>query len=401
MVRYNLMKHKRKGHPLAPNNVLAFLWKEERRSGVLLLIAAAIALFMANSSWSDVYFGFIKTELTLGSVTFDIKHWVSEGLMALFFLVVTLEVKRELVDGELRTWRKASFPVFAAVGGMIVPAAIYTFLNPTPPESSGWAIPIATDIAIAVGVLALLGDKIPKNLRVFLLALAIIDDIGSILVIALFYNHPTNSMAIIAAVTFTILMLVARRRRYWIPLFAILALGLWYSLLLAGVAGTMAGVIVAACAPLVSSRSNRLQSSEKIEDLLLPLTAFIIVPLFVFCNAGLVFESLSLGSSQNMYVFLGIIAGLAVGKPLGIVSASWLATQLRLTKRPAGISWSQLSGIGFVAGIGFTISLFIADLAFAEHSYLQNDAIFGVFVGSIVSSVVGLLILRAAKPARN
>lgn len=361
-------------------------------------MAAAVALIWVNSEWSSFYLDIIHHQLTLGSETLDVQHWVSEGLMAFFFLVVTLEVKRELVDGELRTWRKASFPFFAAIGGMIMPAVIYTLINRNPPESSGWAIPIATDIAIAVGVLALLGKRVPKNLRVFLLALAIIDDIGSILVIALFYNHPSNSMAIIGVLTFIVLLLVARRQRYWIPLYAVFGVGVWYCLLLSGVAGTMAGVIVAALAPLVTTKSHRLQSSERVEDFLLPLTAYIIVPLFVFCNAGLVFGELTLNEPQHFLVFVGVTLGLVVGKPLGIISASWLASQLQLTKKPSGISWSQLIGVGFIAGIGFTISLFIADLSFKNYMHLHNDAIFGVFVGSVLAVAIGLSILSVVSP---
>lgn len=380
---------------LNPTNILAFLFQEERRSGVLLVCAAVAALVLANSSLSHLYFDFINKQLSLGAITLDIQHWVSEGLMALFFLVVTLEVKREFVDGELHTWKKASFPVIAAIGGMAAPALIYLFINQSQPESAGWAIPIATDIAIATGVLALLGNRIPKKLRIFLLALAIIDDIGSIVIIGLFYNHPTNATALIFAIFFGLLLLLLRKQKYWIPIFVLLGFCLWYCLTLAGVSGTMAGVIVAAFAPLTTSGSESmsLQSSEKFEDVLLPITAYFIVPLFVFCSAGLVFSSLSISEGNGLSVFIGVAAGLLIGKPLGIFVTSWLASVLRLTTKPKGLSWTHIIGVGFIAGMGFTISLLITDLSFDAYNQLQNMAIFGVFVASILAGLIGLLIL--------
>jgi Na+:H+ antiporter, NhaA family len=398
-----VMKHKKSNLTLSPAKVLTFLFQEERRSGVVLILAAIAALVLANTAWADVYFGFIDKKLSLGAVTLDIQHWVSEGLMALFFLVVTLEVKRELIDGELRSWRRASFPVIAAIGGMLAPAFIYVLLNQNHPESAGWAIPIATDIAIAVGVLALLGNRVPKNLRIFLLALAIIDDIGSIIIISLFYNHPTNSLAVLAAITLCLPLVLLRNQRYWVLTYTVLGLLLWYCLMLAGISGTMAGVLLAALAPLTTSRSNlrKLQSSEKIEDILLPVTAYLVVPLFVFCNAGLAFSSLRLTEGDSLAVFTGVLLGLLIGKPLGIVAAGWTATSLRLAKRPAGITWTHLLGVGFVAGIGFTISLLIADLSLGSYAQLQNAAIFGVFVASVLSGFLGLLILglHAKRPA--
>jgi len=390
------MKHN--NSKVSPTNVLAFLFQEERRTSVLLILAAIAALGLANSAWSHLYFGFLDKQFSFGAITLDIQHWVSEGLMALFFLVVTLEVKREFIDGELHTWRKASFPVIAALGGMIVPGFIYVIINQNQPESAGWAIPIATDIAIAVGVLALLGKRIPKNLRIFLLALAIIDDIGSIIIIGLFYNHPTNSLALLAAITLGLLLLLFRKQRYWVLMYAAIGLCLWYSLMLAGVSGTMAGVLVAVLAPLTTSRnkSQPLQSAKRIEDVLLPITAYFVVPLFVFCSAGLVFSSLSLGHNDSLAVFAGAVAGLLIGKPLGIVGSSWIATRLQLTKKPAGVSWTHLLGVGFIAGIGFTIPLLITNLSFSAYVQLQNAAVLGVFIASILAGLTGLLILFAS-----
>lgn len=375
--------------------MLSFLFQEERRSGVILLFAAVSALILANSMWSNVYLSFIHHQLTLGSITLDVRHWISEGLMAFFFLVVVLEVKRELIDGELNTWRKASFPLIAAIGGMLMPAFIYTLINPDLPQSAGWAIPIATDIAIAIGALALLGNRIPRSLRVFLLALAIIDDIGSILIIAIFYSHPSNTLAIFAAIGLSLVLLFFRKQKYWVFGFAIIGFCIWYCLLLAGVSGTMAGVIVALFAPLTSRAQNSpLQLSEKVEDALLPLTAYIIVPLFVFTSAGLVFSQLSLQQDKGLMVFIGVIAGLLIGKPLGIVIASWLSTKLRLSKKPETLNWSHIIGVGCLAGIGFTVSLLITDLSFGNNPVLQNASVLGIFVASILSGFIGLMLLR-------
>jgi NhaA family Na+:H+ antiporter len=398
-----MSKHKN-NNKLSPTNILAFMLQEERRSGVLLLIAALAALFLANSVWSHIYFGFIEKQLTFGSITLDIQHWISEGLMALFFLVVTLEVKREFIDGELKGWKKASFPFIAAIGGMVVPAFIYLFLNQTPPESSGWGVPIATDIAIAIGILALLGNKIPRNLRIFLLALAIIDDIGSILVIALFYSQPTNIMALLGALALSFSLITFQKQKLWALSYSLIGILIWYLLVIAGISGTLAGVILAVMAPLTTQRQKNapsLQLSEKIEDLLLPITAYFIVPLFVFSSAGLNISSLVITKDTGLTVFMGVSLGLMFGKPLGIFIASWLAAKLRMAKKPQDLRWSHIAGVGFIAGIGFTISLLIADLSFESHPDLENAAIVGVFVASLLSAVLGLLILELSQKRKT
>jgi NhaA family Na+:H+ antiporter len=376
------------------------LLQAERRSGVILIVAAAAALLLANSAWSDAYFEVIGKELTLGSVTMDVQHWISEGLMALFFLVIMLEVKRELIDGELSEWRKAAFPLVAAIGGMVAPAFIYALLNQQPPESNGWAIPIATDIAIAVGVLALLGSRIPRSLRIFLLALAIIDDIGAIVVIGIFLSHPTNTLALIMAIILTIGLLIVREQRLWIVGFLGIGFLIWYCLLLAGISGTMAGVIVGALAPLTARHDKRkkLQLSEKIEDLLLPLTSYIIVPLFVFTSAGLALDSLRITES-SLTVFAGVALGLLIGKPVGIVLASWIASLLRVATKPRGLGWRHIWGVGVVGGIGFTMSILIAGLSFEGYAGLENTAKFGILVASTTAGILGLAFLwRVTKP---
>ncbi len=318
--------------------------------------------------------------------------------MAFFFLVVGLEVKRELIDGELKTWKKAAFPLVAAVGGMLAPALIFTVFNPYQPQNSGWGIPMATDIAIAVGILALLGRRIPKSLRVFLLSLAIIDDIGSILIISLFYSKPTNMLTLVLAIILSFGLLIVRKQKWWLPAFAIIGFGIWYCLVVAGLSGTMAGVVIALLMPLSKRRANaqRLQTSEIVEDALIPMTSFIIVPLFVFANAGLRLASISLSSHAGMSVFIGVMLGLLIGKPVGIVIASWASNILKIAEKPANTTWSQICGIGFLAGIGFTISLLIGDLAYGASSGLHSSAVLGIFSASVLAAVIGLLILRSS-----
>lgn len=399
------MGKKQKASKLVPANVLAFVLKEERRSSILLLIAAVLALILANSAWSEAYFGFLHHEYTLGSVTLDLQHWINEGLMAIFFLVVVLEIKREFIDGELRSWKKASFLVFSALGGMIVPALIFSAINPYPPENIGWAIPMSTDTAIALGVIGLLGRRIPRNLKVFLLAVAIIDDVISILVIGLYYSRPTNMLFLFLAIALSMLLIYARAKRFRLFTFAVIGFAIWYCLLVAGVSGTIAGVIVALIAPLTTRRTNsaHLQGSEVVEDMLLPVTAFLIVPLFVFANAGLDFSKVSLDQANGLTVFLGVAAGLLIGKPVGIFAGGWIAAKLRLAHKPNGVSWSQILGVGFISGIGFTIAILIADLAYKTMPDFQNAAILGVFTASIISGTLGVIVLRFGhhKPVRK
>lgn len=382
---------------LNPVNVLAFLLKEERRSSLFLITAAGLALLLSNSQASDTYFDLLHYKFSLGAVSLDIRHWINEGLMALFFLMVSIEVKREFIDGELRTWQKAAFPVIAAVGGMLVPAFVFSIMNPYQPQSSGWAIPMATDIAIAIGVLALLGNRIPKALRIFLLSLAIVDDIGSIVVIGFFYNQPTNMLALLLAVVFVIVLALGRAKRAWPLIFIFVGLAMWYCLLRAGVSGTMAGVVVAFMMPLNRRRfgNNALQLAEKIEDVLIPFVAFVVVPLFVLANAGLRLGDISLEAGGAFGVFSGVMLGLLIGKPLGITLAALASHYLKIGAKPEGVRWRQIIGVSFLAGIGFTISLLIADLAYSSHADLQNAAVAGVFTASILSGVIGLLLLRA------
>ena len=385
-----------------PKNIFNFVFTEERRSGVLLIVAALTALIIANTGYSEVYFNWLGKYFTLGGVHLNISHWIGDGLMALFFLAVGLEVKRELIDGELRSWKKASFPIIAAIGGMLLPAFLFSLLNPYLPQSNGWAIPMATDVAIAVGAIGLLGKRIPRPLRVFLLTLAIVDDIGSILVIGLFYNHPTNMLALISAVIVCIAMAVLRNKKHWPSYFLVLGITLWYLMLNAGVSATMSGVLIAFLMPLYtrSKKMKKLQSSEVIEDILVPIASFFVVPLFVFANAGFQFSNVAKLDGASVPVFVGILLGLFVGKPVGILLAGWLGQTLKLSRKPAGSTWGQIAGIGYLAGIGFTVSLLVANLAYRNEIALLNAATFGIFAASVLSGVVGIMVLRATSNSR-
>lgn len=392
------MPKKQRYKKFAPRNILAYVLKEERRSSILILIAAVSALIIANSAWSEAYFSFLQHKITLGSVTLDVQHWINEGLMAIFFLVVVLEIKREFIDGELRSWRKASFLVFCSLGGMIVPALIFSVINPFPPQNTGWAIPMSTDTAIALGVIGLLGKSIPRSLKIFLLAIAIIDDIVSIIVIGLYYSRPTNMLFLFVALGLTLLLVYLRSKKYRVFSFMLVGTAIWYCLLMAGVSGTLAGVVVAAIAPLTTRRSNakNLQGTEIVEDMLLPVTAFLIVPIFVFANAGLNFAEVVLAKGEGLSVFIGVALGLFIGKPLGIFTAGWIAAQLRIAHKPRAINWNHILGIGFISGIGFTIAILISDLSYKTMPDLQNAAILGVFVASCIAGIFGVILLKIA-----
>lgn len=396
------MAHKKSASRFTPKNVLNFVFKQESRSSILLIAAAIAALVIANSAWAENYFGILHRHITLGLITLDLQHWINEGLMAIFFLVVVLEVKREFIDGELRSWRKASFLVFTALGGMLLPALIFAAINPHPPESAGWAIPMSTDTAIALGVLGLIGRGVTKSLRVFLLALAIIDDVVSITVIGLFYSQPTNMFALLFAMVLSLLLFSVRTQKFRLLSFIILGLAIWYCLLLAGLSGTIAGVIVAIMAPLTTRRSNakNLQGSELVEDILLPVTVFVIVPLFVFANAGLDFGLVTLTPGNGLGVYFGVLLGLLIGKPVGIFAAGWLAAKLRIAHKPSGVGWTQILGVGFIAGIGFTIAILIADLAYKTNLVLQHAAVLGVFSASIIAGFIGMVILKLGRRNR-
>jgi NhaA family Na+:H+ antiporter len=381
------------------------LFRHEAASGIVLMLASALALVLANSSLAGVYdlLLSVRGSVRIGDFTIEkpLLLWINDGLMAMFFLLVGLEIKRELLDGELSDRRRAILPASAAIGGMIVPALIYlgVTLN-TPGAVSGWAIPSATDIAFSLGVMALLGSRVPSSLKLFLTALAIIDDLGAIIIIAIFYTDELSlvslEVAAAALALLVILNLAGVRRVIWYVLVGIV---LWVFVLKSGVHATLAGVALALAIPFKASPGGA-SPLTRIEHELAPWVAFGILPLFGFANAGLSFADLSL-SSLLQPVPLGIAAGLFLGKQVGVFGSAMLVIRSGWAELPAGASWITLYGMSVLTGIGFTMSLFIGTLAFGQ-SDLEAFMRLGVLVGSALSVVVGACALgfSAAGPPR-
>jgi NhaA family Na+:H+ antiporter len=414
-------------------------------SSALLLAATVAALLLANSRWAEAYFGLLHTEVGLawGGARFalSVQHWINDLLMVVFFFVVGLEVKRELVAGQLSTPRKAAVPVVAAVGGMVVPALLYAWFNPSGEAAAGWGIPMATDIAFALGVLALFGSRVPVGLKVFLTALAIVDDLGAVLVIALFYSQQISWPALGVAAGFLAAIGIANRARVRHPVVYVgLALGVWAGVLASGVHATVAGVLVAMLVPvrsrlnprefleltgdrLAALRAARLTSDSMIEDrwqlnaisdlrrvaaemrppgLALEETfhgfvAYFILPVFAFFNAGVALNG-SLAHALSHPVGIGVVVGLVVGKQLGVFLFTWAVVVLGRAERPEGVSWSQVYGGACLAGIGFTMSMFVTQLAFTSDDNLTQAKV-GVLAASVLAAAWGAIILAARLPA--
>jgi Na+:H+ antiporter, NhaA family len=383
--------------------------RSEAAGGIILMIVAAAAMIIANSAWADDYFHFVHAvtgpTLTpkLGAMTVHL--WINDGLMAIFFLLVGLEIKREFVDGHLSTWADRRLPVIAAAAGMAVPALVYAgVIGGDGALLRGWAIPAATDIAFAIGVLALLGKRAPASLKLFLTTVAIVDDMGAVVIIALFYTAQLSINWLLAAAGIWALMLMINRRgivALW-P-YLILAALLWYAMLLSGVHATIAGVLAAFAIPLrrtIAAPDAEDSTLHRLEHALARPVAFIIVPLFGFANAGVSLAGVGL---QDILapLPLGIALGLFVGKQLGIFTSIWLTVKFRLASRPKDASWTQVYGVSLLCGIGFTMSLFIGGLAFTD-SMMADAVKIGVLMGSIASALCGYLVLGlAAQPNRN
>ena len=389
--------------PLRPFSVLRRFLYGEAAGGILLIFAAALAMMLANSEWADLYFAFTHFEtgpvLTdkLGPMTVHL--WVNDGLMAIFFLLVGLEIKRELIDGRLATWNQRRLPVLAAVAGMAAPALFYILIaGGDPLLVKGWAIPAATDIAFAMGVLALLGSRAPTSLKLFLVTVAIVDDMGAVAIIALFYTAEINMVALVVAGLIFALMYVINRGgvRHLAP-YLILAALLWYAVLLSGVHATIAGVLAAFTIP-ISATPGAPDSTEsplhRLEHALHPASSYFIVPLFGFVNAGVSFSGMQF-SDLLAPLPLGIAAGLFLGKQAGIFAAVWIAVKSGFAQRLRGATWVQVYGVAMLCGIGFTMSLFIGGLAFSNPQRIE-DAKIGVLTGSLLSALAGFLILRFA-----
>lgn len=370
----------------------------------MLMLAAALALILYNSQLAWLPDALLQMRLTLliGDVGLDkpLLLWINDGLMAIFFFLVGLEIKRELLVGELSTREQAILPLVAAAGGMLMPALIYTLVNIANPAAlRGWAIPAATDIAFAMGVLALLGSRVPSSLKVFLLALAIIDDLGTIIIIAVFYTSDLSvASLILAALGACVLLALNLSNVTRIAPYVLVGIFLWVCVLKSGVHATLAGVVVALAVPLRVPGEEGESPLLKLEHSLEPWVVFGVLPLFAFANAGVSLAGLSFGKLLDP-VPLGIALGLFVGKTIGITGATWAAVRWGLSPRPEGSTWEQIVGVAMLGGIGFTMSLFIGMLAFPDPEYAAPLRM-GVLMGSLVSATIGYMVLRFLGGAR-
>ncbi|HMN71509.1 MAG TPA: Na+/H+ antiporter NhaA [Rhodoblastus sp.] len=385
------------GFSLRPGSVLRRLLESEASGGVVLMAAAAAALLVANSGFGPAYFRALETH----AGPLSLLHWVNDALMALFFLLVGLEIKRETIGGELSTWRSRALPGLAAAGGMIAPALVYlAFAGKTALFARGWAIPAATDIAFALGVLALVGARAPASLKVFLAALAIMDDLGAVVIIALFYSSGLSAPMLGGAAA-CLVALFALNRLKVAALWPYLGLGLplWGFVHASGVHATIAGVLLAIFIPLAQPEAEDGEERSplhRLEHALAPWVAFVVTPIFGFANAGVSFEGASLTSLVHP-ITLGVAAGLFLGKQIGVFLAARLAVAFGLASRPQGASWTQVYGVALVCGVGFTMSLFIGMLAFPPEAELLDETKIGVLMGSLASAVCGVLVLLLAK----
>jgi len=376
-----------------------FRWffKLESATGLVLLIGAVVALILSNSNLSGYYFDVLKTHILIGTQNFgldlSILHWINDVLMCVFFFVVTLEIKREFIHGELSRPKQASLPIIAAIGGMAVPAIIYVIINfETGNTLRGWAIPSATDIAFSIGVLSLLGKRVPLSLKIFLMALAIIDDLGAIIIIAFFYSTDLQYMYLILMIGSFLALLIINK--FGVKKFApylLAGLFLWYFTHESGIHSTISGVVLALTIP------HRIHEKDfslllKLEHILSPYVAFGIMPLFALANAGVSLEGISTNTLMAP-VPLGILCGLFFGKQIGVFLFSYLSIKLKFAEMPSNSNWIKLYGVGILTGIGFTMSLFVGNLAFMENTQHMVGVKIGVLCGSLLSAFVGYFLL--------
>ncbi len=376
-----------------------FKWffKLEAASGLILLFAAIIALIVSNSDLSSLYFSTLNKYLFIGINNFGLKlsiiHWINDGLMAIFFFFVTLEIKREFLQGELSNMKQALLPIIGAVGGMLVPALFYIFINWGDSETlNGWAIPSATDIAFSLGVLSLLGKRVPLSLKVFLTALAIIDDLGAILIIALFYSGDLSLkyLSLMALAFLTLLVINKFNVKKFLP-YLIVGIFLWDFTHNSGIHATIAGVLLAMTIPH-RKKEKDFSLLIKIEHAISPYVAFGIMPLFAFANAGVSLEGLSLSFLLDK-VPLGIVLGLFLGKQLGVFVFSYISIKLKIAQMPNNANWFNFYGVGILTGIGFTMSLFVGNLAFVENMQYMDGVKIGVLTGSLLSTLFGYFLI--------
>lgn len=405
----------------------------EASPGIILLFFAGLALFWANSPWSDFYYKLLHHPLGFHigslSLSFSLHHWVNDALMVIFFFVVGLEIKREMSVGELATPKKAALPIFAALGGMVVPALLYLSFNPKGPTQVGWGIPMATDIAFALGVLSLMSKRVPFSLKVFLLALAIVDDLGAVLVIAFFYSQNIASLFLAFAGLMILIIFCARKVGIRnIMFYVFCGVGLWFFVLKSGVHATVAGVILGLMCPAKNKSNKSLNWEQNIKELsnslpsyksakqlvhsihalhtpahrlikeLHPYVTWVIMPVFAFFNAGVSFEShFSWTEFMSHPVSLGILLGLFLGKPIGILLFSFLSIRLKWAVYPSDFNWKTLTGVGFLAGIGFTMALFISHLSFESQPELATYSKLSILLASLLAMLIGLAFIASSK----
>ena len=386
-----------------PMNIIKKFFEYDGASGILLIVATAAALIISNSPLADTYHHILHTYAYIGLGEFALKlslgHWINDALMAVFFLVVGMEIKRELLDGALREFKKALLPFIAAIGGVLVPAGIYAYINWSNPATiGGWGIPVATDIAFAVGVLALLGRHVPRELKILLLSLAIIDDLVAILVIAVFYTAEISFTALGAGmVAFGILVLMNLNNVKRLSLYCLFGLIMWVCFLQSGVHATIAGVLLAFTIPLTVKKSNgetyEHSPLKHFEHSLYPWAAFLIMPVFAFANAGFSLAGITLSMLLDT-VSLGIILGLFFGKQIGVFGFIWISDKIGLINKPEAVNWKHIYGLALLTGIGFTVSLFIGNLAFADAPKYLTEVRMSVLVASALSAICGFAVLR-------
>jgi NhaA family Na+:H+ antiporter len=383
----------------------ATLFHHDAAGGVILILAATLALLLDNSRLAWISEALLQTRLSVSLGDFGLDKplllWINDGLMAIFFLLVGLEIKRELLVGELATRERAILPVLAAIGGMVLPAMIYVLINIGDTDAlRGWAIPTATDIAFAVGVLAVLGSRVPTSLKAFLLALAIIDDLAAIIIIAVFYTSDLSLLSLgLAAIGICVLAALNAFGVTRVAPYALAGIFIWVCVLKSGVHATLAGVVVALAIPLNGADETGASPLERLEHDLAPWVLFAVKPLFAFANAGVSLSGMSLGSLFEP-IPLGVALGLLVGKTAGIFGAVWAADRWQIAPRPVGATWDQVLGVAMLGGIGFTMSLFIGMLAFPDPDYAAPLRL-GVLVGSLLAAIGGYLLLRFGLPGNR
>jgi Na+:H+ antiporter, NhaA family len=393
------MKIKNKINKFFISPIEAFA-RMEASSGIILAFCAVFAMGVANSKWSTDYFSLLNTSI-LG---LSVLHWVNDGLMAIFFFVIGMEIKKEILIGELSTFKKAALPVAAALGGMVIPALIYFYFNPNQPELNGWGIPMATDIAFALGVLTLFSHRVPLSLKVFLLALAIVDDLGAVLVIALFYTKEIRTEGLLLAAIAFMLIILLRKLSIKSYLFYILVAALaWFGVFYSGVHATVAGVLIGFLTPL-SFRVGKdtLETYSPLEDLihkLHPWVSFGIMPIFAFANAGIAMAEIKFFEIVFNSVHQGVFYGLIVGKPIGIILFSGLAVLFGFAVLPNGLRWAHILGAAFLGGIGFTMALFISGLSLKAEYEIYSKT--GIIFSSVIAALMGSVILAYAFKAKN